>query len=93
VRQILKYAKFLKEIYINRRCVRDNEVVNLGRNVSSFIKRPIEIPQKCKDPGMFFIPCVIRSTKFDNAMLDLGAFINVMPLSVFTSLDLLRLQV
>ena len=88
VRQIPKYAKFLKEIWTNRRRIRDNEVVNLGRNVSSLIRRPIEIPQKCKDPGMFSVPCVVRSTKFDSAMLDLGASINVMPLSVFTSLHL-----
>ena len=88
VRQIPKYAKFLKELCTNRRCVRDNEVVNLGRNVSSLIKRPIEIPQKCKDPSMFSIPCVIGSTKFDSAMLDLGASINVIPLSVFTFLHL-----
>ena len=49
----------------------DKEVVNMGRNVSSLIKKPtIRMPQKCKDPGMFSVPC-IGSTKFDNAMLDL----------------------
>jgi len=37
---------------------------------------------------MFSVPCIIGSTKFDNAMLDLGASTNVMPLSVFTSLHL-----
>jgi len=37
---------------------------------------------------MFSIPCVIGSIKFDSAMLDLGASINVMPLSVFISLHL-----
>jgi len=85
---VVKYATFLKELCTNKRRVRDNEIVNLGRNVSSLIKRPIEIPQKCKDPGMFSIPCVIESTKFDTVMLDLGASVNVMPLSVFTSLHL-----
>ncbi|XP_027922697.1 uncharacterized protein LOC114180584 [Vigna unguiculata] len=35
----------------SRRRIRDNEIVNLGRNVSSLIRKPIEIPQKCKDPG------------------------------------------
>ncbi|WVY95312.1 hypothetical protein V8G54_034400 [Vigna mungo] len=54
----------------SRRHFRDNEVVNLGRNVSSLIKKHIEIPRKCKDPGMFSIPCVIGNSKFDNAMLD-----------------------
>jgi len=92
VRKILKYAKFLKELCTNRRHVRDNKVVNLGRNVSSLIKRPIEIPQKCKDPSMFSVPYVIGSTKFNSAMLDLGASINVMPLSVFTSLHLRPLK-
>jgi len=37
---------------------------------------------------LFFVPCVIGSTKFDSAMIDLGASINVMPFSVFTSLHL-----
>jgi len=44
MRQILKNAKLLKELCTNRRRVRDNEVVNLERNVSSLIKRPTEIP-------------------------------------------------
>ncbi|WVY95318.1 hypothetical protein V8G54_034406 [Vigna mungo] len=88
VKQNPKYAKFLKELYTNKRRIRDNEVVNLGRNVSSLVKKRIEIPRKCKDPGMFSVPCVIGNSKFDNAMLDLGASINVMPLSVFTSLSL-----
>ncbi|WVZ03967.1 hypothetical protein V8G54_024773 [Vigna mungo] len=88
VKQIPKYAKFLKELYTYKRRIRDNEVVNLGRNVSSLVKKHIEVPQKCKDPGMFFVPCVIGNSKFDNAMLDLRASINVMPLSVVTSLSL-----
>ncbi|WVZ18857.1 hypothetical protein V8G54_006179 [Vigna mungo] len=75
VKQIPKYAKFLKELCINKRRIRDNEAVNLGRNVSSLVKKHIEIPRKCKDPGMFSIPCVIGNSKFDNAMLDLGASI------------------
>jgi len=57
--------------------------------VSTLIKRPLTIiPKKCKDPGIFFIPYIIGNNKFDNVMLDLGASINVMHLSVFTSLSL-----
>ncbi|WVZ16010.1 hypothetical protein V8G54_013576 [Vigna mungo] len=85
---LLDDAKFLKELCTNKRRIRDNEVVNLGRNVSSLIKKHIEIQRKCKDPGMFYVPYVIGNSKFDNVMLDLGASINVMPLSVFTSLSL-----
>jgi len=67
----------------------DKEVVNMGRNVSSLIKKlAVRMPQKCKDPGMFYVPYIIGSNKFDNTMLDLGASINVMPLLVFSSLHL-----
>ena len=44
--------------------------------------------KKCKDPGTFNIPCIIGNNKFDNAMLDLGASVSVMPLSIFNSLSL-----
>ena len=93
VRQIPKYAKFLKELCTHKRRIMDKEVVNMGRNISSLIKKPaVKMPQKCKDPSMFSVPCIIGSTKFDNAVLDLGASINVMPLSIFTSLHLGHLK-
>ncbi|XP_027348002.1 uncharacterized protein LOC113859421 [Abrus precatorius] len=50
------------------------------------------IPEKCKDPRTFTVPCIISNNRNDNAMLDLGASINVMPLSIFTSLSLGPLQ-
>ncbi|WVZ15017.1 hypothetical protein V8G54_012583 [Vigna mungo] len=93
VKQIPKYGKFFKELCTNIRHFRDNKVVNLGRNVSSLVKKHIEIPQRCKDPSMFFVPCVIGNSRFDNAMLDLGASINVMSLSMFTSLSLGPLKI
>ncbi|XP_020225262.1 uncharacterized protein LOC109807147 [Cajanus cajan] len=61
----------------------------MGRNVSTLIGKPIpHIPEKCKDPGTFTIPCIIGDKKFDNALLDLRASINVMPMSIFNSLSL-----
>ncbi|KAI5424413.1 hypothetical protein KIW84_030558 [Lathyrus oleraceus] len=50
------------------------------------------MPQKCKDPGTFSIPCTIGDTKFENCMFDLGASINVRPNSVYNNLDLGPLQ-
>ncbi|WVZ03304.1 hypothetical protein V8G54_024110 [Vigna mungo] len=52
IKQIPKYAKFFKELCTNKRCIRDNEVMNLGRNVSSLIKKHNEISRKCKDPDL-----------------------------------------
>ena len=43
---------------------------------------------KCKDPGMFTIPCKIGSVKVEKVMLDLGAFINVIPCSIYSSLNI-----
>jgi len=49
VRQIPKYVKFLKELCTHKRRVMDKEIVNMGRNMSSLIKKlAVRIPQKCK---------------------------------------------
>ncbi|CAN6542477.1 unnamed protein product [Malus baccata var. baccata] len=53
---------------------------------------PRKLPPKCKDPGSFTIPCVIGNTKFEHAMLDLGASINVMPYSIYASMNLGELK-
>ena len=55
--------------------------MRVGENVSTVIQR--KLPAKCKDPGMFTIPCTIGNTQLEKAMLDLGATINVMPYSIY----------
>ncbi|RDY13898.1 hypothetical protein CR513_01111, partial [Mucuna pruriens] len=45
------------------------------------------LPQKCKDLEIFSVPCTIGGCTFADAMLDLGASINVMPASVYKSLN------
>ncbi|GJZ69854.1 homeodomain-like protein [Tanacetum coccineum] len=46
------------------------------------------IPQKEKDPGNFTLPCFINNFYFDNALVDLGASVSVMPLSTHLNLGL-----
>ncbi|GKD06211.1 hypothetical protein Tco_1181185 [Tanacetum coccineum] len=46
------------------------------------------IPQKEKYPGSFTLPCFINNTCFNNAFIDLGASISVMPLSTYLNLGL-----
>ena len=58
----------------------------MSENVSAVLQR--KLPPKCKDPGTFTIPCVIGNTKVELTMIDLGASINVMPYSLYTSLNL-----
>ena len=70
--------------------LKNEEKIRVGENVSAIIQR--KLPQKCKDPGMFTIPCVIGNHKLERAMLDLGASINVMPLSIYKVLNLRPLK-
>ncbi|GKF41192.1 hypothetical protein Tco_0124534, partial [Tanacetum coccineum] len=46
------------------------------------------IPRKEKDPGSFTLPCFINNVCFDNALVDLGASVSVMPFSTYLNLGL-----
>ena len=47
-----------------------------------------KLPQKLKDPRSFTIPCIIGYICFDKVLCDLGASINLMPLTIFRKLGL-----
>ncbi|XP_070039639.1 uncharacterized protein [Nicotiana tomentosiformis] len=79
------YAKFLKEILSSKRKLEETTVVKLNAHCSAILQNII--PQKCGDPGNFTIPCSLGSEKFDKALCDFGASINLMPLSVFRKLE------
>ncbi|CAN6695171.1 unnamed protein product [Malus baccata var. baccata] len=86
IKQVPRYAKFLKEICTNSRRISTKEVVKVGENVSAILQ--CKLPPKCKDPGSFTIPCVIGNSRFESAILDLAASINVMPYSIYASMNL-----
>ncbi|GJS51079.1 putative reverse transcriptase domain-containing protein [Tanacetum coccineum] len=46
------------------------------------------IPRKEKDPRSFTLPCFINNSCFDNALVELGASVSVMPLSTYLNLGL-----
>ncbi|GJU89281.1 hypothetical protein Tco_1301704 [Tanacetum coccineum] len=46
------------------------------------------LPQKEKDSGSFTLPCYINNVCFEKALADIGASINVMPLSTYLNLGL-----
>ncbi|KAH9679689.1 hypothetical protein KPL71_026230 [Citrus sinensis] len=85
IKQIPRYAKVLKELCTSKRKLRGDEKVHMGENVSAVLQK--KLPPKCKDPGMFTIPCKIGSVRIEKALLDLGASINVMPRSIYSSLN------
>ncbi|KAM0990793.1 hypothetical protein ACFX2C_009261 [Malus domestica] len=57
IKQVPKYAKFLKELCTTRKRASNKEVVRVSENVSAVLQR--KLPPKCKDPCSFTIPCVI----------------------------------
>ncbi|RDX97033.1 hypothetical protein CR513_20244, partial [Mucuna pruriens] len=92
IKQIPKYAKFLKELCVHKRRKMKGSR-ELGGVVSSLTKNNPTVgisqvlPKKCRDPGIFSVPCTIGDCTFADAMLDLGASINVMPASTYRSLN------
>ncbi|RDX93771.1 hypothetical protein CR513_23921, partial [Mucuna pruriens] len=61
-------------------------VSTLTRNEEIIVGAPT-LPKKCRDLGIFSVPCNIGECTFADAMLDLGASINVMPSSIYKSLN------
>ncbi|XP_042387373.1 uncharacterized protein LOC121979449 [Zingiber officinale] len=89
IKHIPKYAKFLKDLCVNKKKLKGDELVSAGESVSALFQA---MPQKCRDPGVFTIPCKIGENCFEDAMVDLGASINVMPKAVFQALGIGPLQ-
>ena len=84
--QMPSYVKFMKDILSQKRRLADFETVNLTEECSVILQR--KLPQKLKDLGSFTIPCTIGNAIFERALCDLGASINLMPLSIFKRLGL-----
>ena len=86
IAQMPKYVKFLKEILINKKKLEEFETVRLNEECSAILLK--KLPPKLKDPGSFTIPCSIGPSYFEKALCDLGASINLMPLSIFRRLGM-----
>ncbi|XP_057770292.1 uncharacterized protein LOC130990080 [Salvia miltiorrhiza] len=86
LRSMPRCAKFLKELCTRKVKYTDDAKFQVGESVSAVLQR--DMPIKWGDPGMFYIPCVIGTIKVEKAMLDLGASINVMPLSMYQDLEI-----
>ncbi|XP_074352112.1 uncharacterized protein LOC141691274 [Apium graveolens] len=80
------YAKFIKGILSRKLKLEELETIALTEECSAMLQQ--KSPPKLKDPGCFTIPCTIGKLSFDKCLCDLGASINMMPLSVFIQLGL-----
>jgi hypothetical protein len=84
--QMPSYFKFMKEILSNKRKLEDFETVALTEECSAILQK--KLPPKLRDPGSFTIPCTIGNSYIGKALCDLGASVNLMPLSVYKNLGL-----
>ena len=82
--QMPNYVKFLKDILTKKRRLGEFEIIALTQECSCMLQ--CKISQKMKDPGSFTILCSIGTKYSGKALCDLGASINLMPLSVFKQL-------
>ena len=80
--QMPGYAKFMKDLVTKKISVTFED----DDSCSAIATR--SLAQKKEDPGAFTIPCTVRSLYFAKALCDLGASINLMPLSIYKKLGL-----
>ncbi|RYQ84416.1 hypothetical protein Ahy_B10g103731 [Arachis hypogaea] len=79
IQQMPAYIKYMKELLPRKSSLKGGQTIVMNKECSALIQP--ELPTKRKDPGSFHIPCAIGETMFDRALCDLGASINLMPLS------------
>src|ERR1044072_207231 len=86
-----QYAKFMKEILSKKRRLSEmDEIVNMTEECSAIIQR--KLPVKMKDPGRFLLPVEFEGKEGTNGLIDLGASVNLMPLSMFERLKIGELK-
>jgi len=85
VLKVPRYARYLKEIMASKRKIPQEERVDMTAQCSVILTR--QLPKKEKDPGIFTLPCEIGNEKF-RGLCDLGASINIMPLSIYKRLNI-----
>ncbi|GKF15077.1 hypothetical protein Tco_0056539, partial [Tanacetum coccineum] len=84
-----KFAPMFRKILNNKDKIIDLIKTPVNENCSVVILK--KFPEKLGDPGRFLIPCDFAEMDECLALADLGASINLMPLSVWENLNLLDL--
>ncbi|XP_057760599.1 uncharacterized protein LOC130980976 [Arachis stenosperma] len=84
------YIKCMKELLTKKSTLKGGQIVVMNKEYSAIIQK--DLPTKKKDPGSFHISCTIGETMIDRGFCDLGASINVMPLSLMKKLKINKLK-
>ncbi|GJX84304.1 reverse transcriptase domain-containing protein [Tanacetum coccineum] len=85
-----KFSKTVKDLLTNKEKLLEIANTPVNENCSAVILK--KLPEKLGDTGRFLIPCEFYGLESCMALADLGASINLMPLSVWKTLSLLELS-
>nr|GEV39061.1 reverse transcriptase domain-containing protein [Tanacetum cinerariifolium] len=81
-----KFASTINSLLMNKDKLFELAKVPLNENCSAMLLK--KLPEKLGDPGKFLIPCDFLRIDVCHALADLGASINLMPLSIWKKLFL-----
>ncbi|GJQ90970.1 reverse transcriptase domain-containing protein [Tanacetum coccineum] len=85
-----KFAPMFRKLLNNKDKILELTKTPVNENCSAVILKTF--PEKLGDPGRFLIPCDFPELDECLALADLGASINLMPLSVFEKLNLQEIE-
>ncbi|GJV93559.1 reverse transcriptase domain-containing protein [Tanacetum coccineum] len=81
-----RFAPTIKSLLMNKEKLLELAKIPLNENCSAMLLK--KLPEKLGDPGKFLIPCDFPGMDVCHALADLGASINLMPLSIWKKLSL-----
>ncbi|GJX04749.1 reverse transcriptase domain-containing protein [Tanacetum coccineum] len=81
-----KFVSTIKSLLTNKDKLFELAKIPLNENCSEKLLK--KLPEKLGDPGKFLIPCDFPGIDVCHALADLGASINLMPLSIWKKLSL-----
>nr|GEX17215.1 reverse transcriptase domain-containing protein [Tanacetum cinerariifolium] len=81
-----KFASTIKSLLANKDKLFELAKIPLNENCSTMLLK--KLPKKLGDPGKFLIQCDFPGMDVCHALADLGASINIMPLSIWKKLSL-----
>ncbi|XP_060959305.1 uncharacterized protein LOC133030544 [Cannabis sativa] len=90
IKQVPAYAKVIKDLCTMKRKHHVKKTAFLTEQLSAVIEQ--KIPIKYKDPSCPTIACQIGTQGFGQALLDLGASVNLMPYSIYLQLGLVEMK-
>ena len=84
LKQMSPCMKFLNDVLTNKRKLEELKVIALNEKCSAILKDKISLKEK--DPGPFTITVSMGGKKLGKKLCDLGANINLIPLSIHKKL-------